>query len=129
MRKVQCGECGKRYDFDIDDFCPRCGAFNQPSRTSRIGPDGQVVRVDGINENSHAGSFVHQELHREDRIRRRTGLDRSQSRAGIGKRDVREAYQAERKKKLPLAVRIILVIIAINLLFNLGAAVLGWLFY
>lgn len=32
MRKVDCHECGKRYDYDDDGFCPRCGAFNQPAR-------------------------------------------------------------------------------------------------
>ena len=29
MRKVRCYECGKTYDYDTDDFCPKCGAFNQ----------------------------------------------------------------------------------------------------
>ena len=43
MRRVRCYECGKRYDFDVDDFCPKCGAFNQPDRTSRIGADGSVT--------------------------------------------------------------------------------------
>ena len=52
MRRVRCYECGKRYDFDVDDFCPKCGAFNQPDRTSRIGADGSVIRVDGLNEES-----------------------------------------------------------------------------
>ena len=28
MRKVRCYECGKTYDYDTDDFCPKCGAFN-----------------------------------------------------------------------------------------------------
>ena len=32
MRAVRCYECGKRYDYDDDGFCPRCGAFNQPAR-------------------------------------------------------------------------------------------------
>jgi len=30
VRKVVCHDCRKRYDFDKDDFCPRCGAFTQP---------------------------------------------------------------------------------------------------
>ena len=29
MRMVHCEDCGKRYDYDVDGFCPRCGAFNQ----------------------------------------------------------------------------------------------------
>ena len=34
MRMVRCYACGKRYDYDEDGFCPGCGAFNQPGRTS-----------------------------------------------------------------------------------------------
>ena len=34
MRTVQCYECRKRYDYDEDGFCPRCGAFNQPARST-----------------------------------------------------------------------------------------------
>jgi len=30
MRRVRCYECGKSYDYDEEDFCPKCGAFNQP---------------------------------------------------------------------------------------------------
>ena len=30
MRKVTCADCGKHYDYDVDDFCPKCGSFNQP---------------------------------------------------------------------------------------------------
>ncbi len=121
MRKVQCEECGKRYDFDIDDFCPKCGAFNQPARTRRIGMDGSVVRVDGINERNHQGSFVHRELHAEDRERRRVGLERSAPRAARAVRPVEQsAYQKARKKsKMPLIGWIVLAIIAINLFGNL----------
>jgi hypothetical protein len=62
MRRVKCEECGKVYNFDVDDFCPRCGAFNQPPKASAINADGSVIRLDGINEKNHAGSFVHEEL-------------------------------------------------------------------
>lgn len=30
MRKVTCKDCGRVYDFDKDDFCPKCGSFNPP---------------------------------------------------------------------------------------------------
>ena len=76
MRRVQCYECGKRYDFDVDDFCPKCGAFNPPDRSSRIDADGNVVRLDGLNEANHRGSFVHAELHAENKERRTTGLSK-----------------------------------------------------
>ena len=74
MQRVKCEECGKVYNFDMDDFCPRCGAFNQPPKASAINADGSVIRLDGINEKNHAGSFVHEELHEENRERRRMGL-------------------------------------------------------
>ena len=39
MRNIRCADCGKKYDYDVDDFCPRCGSFNPPpdSGASRSG--------------------------------------------------------------------------------------------
>lgn len=34
MRKVTCYQCGRSYDFDRDDFCPRCGSFTAPGDSS-----------------------------------------------------------------------------------------------
>ena len=76
MRKVRCYECGKTYNYDVDDFCPKCGAFNQPAKSTAIDANGTVIRVDGINERGHAGSFVHEELHEENRERKRMGLSK-----------------------------------------------------
>ena len=77
MRMVKCYECSKRYNYDEDGFCSRCGAFNQPPPLARIGADGSIVRVDGLSEQGHTGSFLHKEYHEEERERRRTGLDKS----------------------------------------------------
>lgn len=77
MRMVKCYDCGRHYNYDDDGFCPRCGAFNQPAPIARVGADGSIVRVDGINEQGHTGSFVHKEYHQEERQRRRVGLDKS----------------------------------------------------
>ena len=131
MRTVQCYECRKRYDYDEDGFCPRCGAFNQPQRSLRIGADGSVVRVDGINEANHAGSFVHQELHEEKRERRRIGLDKSAQRiqrtvsrptasrpaptAGIQSRDRRQSRQ-QGNNPVGILVWILILIMLFNLL-------------
>ena len=30
MRKVTCASCGRPYDYDSDDFCPKCGSYNPP---------------------------------------------------------------------------------------------------
>ena len=38
MRMVHCEDCGKRYDYDVDGFCPRCGAFNSLSGSGAAGP-------------------------------------------------------------------------------------------
>ena len=74
MTKIVCEECKKAYDYERDDFCPRCGAYNQPRRTS-----GATVRVDGMNESGHAGSFAHREVHTEKAVRRAVGLDQSRT--------------------------------------------------
>ena len=67
MRLV-CSECKKIYDYDVDDFCPRCGAYNPPPKAGGVTA---VIRKDGVNEANHEGSFVHQEVHREKAQRRR----------------------------------------------------------
>ena len=85
MRMVICKDCKKRYDYDRDDFCPRCGAFNPPAKTLTVDNFGRVVRVDGINERNHAGSFVHKEAHREKAVRRMTGMDRNAIKQAAGK--------------------------------------------
>ena len=75
MGRIVCDECRKVYDFDRDDFCPRCGAFNQPVKTWGVDAQGNVVRVDGVSEQNHAGSFVHREVHKEKAVRRAAGMD------------------------------------------------------
>lgn len=76
MRHIVCEECRRSYDYDRDEFCPRCGAFNQPVKTWGTDSQGNIVRVDGLNENNHAGSFAHKEVHREKQVRRASGMDR-----------------------------------------------------
>ncbi len=82
MANITCENCGKRYDDQKDDFCPKCGAYNQPRHRWREDAHGNVIRVDGINESSHEDSFVHQEVHREKAQRRRGGLDWRGDRTG-----------------------------------------------
>ena len=91
MRKVRCYECGKTYDYDTDDFCPKCGAFNQPPKSTTIDANGAVIRVDGINERGHAGSFVHEELHEENRERKRMGLSKGTRRTAAERETKRES--------------------------------------
>ncbi len=72
MRKIRCSACGKTYDYDDDAFCPKCGAFNQPSKGQRTM---QVTRKDGLSEAGHERSFLHEEYHAEERQRRDSGLE------------------------------------------------------
>lgn len=123
MRKVRCYDCGKTYDFDVDDFCPKCGAFNQPGKSARIGADGAVVRSDGLNERDHAGSFVHREFHAENRVRKAVGLSKGVRRAAP---PAKPAGRQREKKKSPTRPIIwaIILVIALNVL----SALLGELF-
>ena len=69
MSRVKCAECGRVYTYETDDFCPQCGAYNQPGRNT------QSYRVDGVDKSNHTGSFSHREIHREKSVRQVTGLD------------------------------------------------------
>ena len=116
MKIIACEDCGKRYDFDRDDFCPKCGAFNPPVKTWGTDAQGNVIRVDGVNEANHERSFVHSEVHREKRIRRTAGLD-----------------QAAVKRKGPPSQQngksLLLVIFIIAALVVIGNIVLPFLVY
>ena len=127
MRRVRCYECGKRYDFDVDDFCPKCGAFNQPDRVSRIDADGNVVRVDGLNEANHRGSFVHSELHEENKERRATGLSKGTKR---GSRKPAQPALRQRQKQTgsPSVGTIIKWVIFAIIGLNILSSVLSGLF-
>ncbi len=48
MRQVVCKSCGRRYDYDKENFCPKCGGFNQPegAPSTRLERD-QLARFDG----------------------------------------------------------------------------------
>lgn len=127
MRKIRCYECGKSYDFDVDDFCPKCGAFNQPGKSSSIGADGTVVRSEGLNEKNHAGSFVHQEFHAENRVRKAVGLSKGAKRQArtpqqpLPKRQ--ESWQKRQKNSAQYIIWIVVGIIFINILSSIFAAV------
>ena len=121
MRKVRCHECGKVYNFDAEDFCPRCGAFTQPPKSTAIDADGSVIRVEGINEENHWDSFVHAELHEENRKRRDTKLEAdemSRRRAQtVSRQTVRQSRkEAGKKKPVALVFWIIFAVIALNIL-------------
>ena len=132
MQKVRCYECGKQYDYDEDGFCPEGvpavdeGDLNQPPRSTAIGADGSVVRADGLNERNHKNSFVHEELHEENRQRKTIGLSKGVRRAetkvpqtGNGT-TARKSRSSTRKSSLGGVIFwIIFAIFALNILSNI----------
>lgn len=132
MRKVKCYECGKRYDYDDDGFCPDCGAFNAPASPSRIAADGSVVWIDGINERNHENSFLHEELHEEERERSWWGLDQKPAGQEVrlgkaGKPTTVRAGKPGEKKKVPGFLWLILaLVVGMNVLLPLIASLLYW---
>jgi len=138
MRRIVCEDCKKAYDYDKEEFCPRCGAFNPPVKTWGTDSEGNVVRVDGVNEQNHAGSFVHREVHKEKNVRKAAGLDwdrkaQAKPRVQPPRQKPKQAprppqrFQDE-KKQLPDRVRMLLWLLAIILLFNLILPLLFALF-
>ena len=123
MKQILCEDCGKRYNYEKDEFCPRCGAFNQPVKTWTTDSQGNVRRVDGVNEQDHAGSFVHSEVHREKRVRRAKGMDWEG-----GKRNARQLppRPERREKRDPMwIIKGIFIIIGAALLITW---ILPWIF-
>ena len=129
MRKVKCYACGKSYDYDEDGFCPNCGGFNQPRHGSAISADGSVVRVDGLNERGHEGSFLHREFHEENRERRAMGLEQevrrtvqsavSAARKSAGAAGRSASGRGKKESPLRVAAWIIGAIVAANILLSL----------
>ena len=126
MREVCCYECRRKYNYDEDGFCPRCGAFNQPFRESglRIAELGDD-RKDGISEKNHTGSFLHREYHSEEKERREKGLDKGADRSGTVRRlgtdgTVKVVRTGEKKENSLGTILFAALIYIFILLFNLA---------
>lgn len=105
-------------------FAPNAARSTNRPEIPASAPDGSVIRVDGINEQNHQNSFVHAELHEENRERKAAGLSkgvRRSARAAVS-RPGQAAYQkgkASGKGVLAVIAWIIFIIIALNVLGNL----------
>lgn len=128
MSTVTCYECGKKYSYEEDGFCPKCGSFNQPRKGSyTVAENGDIVRVDGINEAVHKNSFVHAEYHAEERERKKLGLDRerpkpqsrvqSESQRAVVRQQMKSAAK---KKQNPAGTgfMIVWIIIVLSMIFS-----------
>ena len=131
MRQIVCEECKKRYDYDREEFCPRCGAFNQPFKTWTTDSQGNVRRVDGVNEQNHAGSFVHREVHKEKQVRQAVGMDQK-AKPAVQRppQPVRPAAQRPAKQtgNMSAGVKALLWIVAAIFIINFVLPLLSLLF-
>lgn len=120
MRRIVCDECRKIYDCDRDEFCPKCGAFNQPVKTWTTDAQGNVRRVDGVNEANHAGSFVHSEVHKEKRVRQAKGMDWDGGKRNAQQQPARTAPPQPRKQKKDAVwiIKAVFIIIAVAMLIS-----------
>lgn len=120
MRRIVCEDCGKWYDYDRDEFCPKCGAFNQPVKTWTTDAQGNVRRVDGVNEVNHAGSFAHSEVHREKRVRQAKGMDWDGRKKNTQQAPARPAATQQQKKKMDAMwiIKAAFIIIAVAMLIS-----------
>ena len=129
MSSVTCYECKKKYDYEEDGFCPRCGAFNLRSRGSyTVADNGDIVRVDGINETGHQNSFVHAEYHAEEQERKKLGLERDERpmRGKTGASASESRGKISGKKQNPLGVIFIGIwlLVVFSMLFSALAEIL-----
>ena len=122
MRRIICEDCKKSYDYDKEEFCPRCGAYNQPTKTWSTDSQGNVIRVDGLNESTHAKSFAHREVHKEKSVRKTTGLDwtrRAQPKRPVTPPRPTQRTQSAQKQQFPERLKMFFWLLAIILLLNL----------
>lgn len=126
MQRIVCEECGKQYDFERDDFCPKCGAFNQPVKTWGTDAQGNVIRLHGVSEKNHADSFVHSEVHKEKRVRQLKGMDRS-GRAVQRPVPPRPPARPAPRKAVPGPLKVLFWVIAAIIFMNIILPLLGML--
>lgn len=131
MRKVTCADCGKHYDYDVDDFCPKCGSFNPP-------PNSGATRLEQELLARFQGSRAAQPKARPKAQPKdapksgpRTppsgayhptyggGPDLTLGKHHRGRLEDCGACAPSKKKKMPLA-RITAIIILISILFSFG---------
>ena len=56
MRRITCCECGKHYDYDQDEFCPKCGAYNSVSGHGTVADH---ARPKGTNSSIPSSGQLH----------------------------------------------------------------------
>jgi len=101
-----------------------------------VSADGSVVRVDGLNEANHQKSFVHAELHRENRMRRFTGLSKSADRSAAAAKNLlnqtaqRQARnrQSGKRQGNPDVFKVVIWVVGAIIALNVLTTILGVVF-
>lgn len=61
MATIRCRSCGRIYDYNKQDMCPKCGAYNRPPHRERVGPDGTVHFVEDQSIPPRRGKVCYEE--------------------------------------------------------------------
>lgn len=61
MRRVRCKDCRYVYDYDRDDFCPRCGSYNPPEDTGSTRLEQELLSRFGDGRRNQARAKGQQE--------------------------------------------------------------------
>ena len=61
MATIRCRSCGRIYDYNKQDMCPKCGAYNRPPHRERVDPDGTVHFVEGQSIPPRRGKVCYEE--------------------------------------------------------------------
>lgn len=61
MATIRCRSCGRIYDYNKQDMCPKCGAYNRPPHRERVDPDGTVHFVEDQSIPPRRGKVCYEE--------------------------------------------------------------------
>ena len=54
MCRITCKDCGRHYDYDQDDFCPKCGSYNPPRDESSTSLERELLARFGTGRENQA---------------------------------------------------------------------------
>ena len=61
MATIRCRSCGRIYDYNKQDMCPKCGAYTRPLHRERVDPDGTVHFVEDQSIPPRRGKVCYEE--------------------------------------------------------------------
>ena len=123
MRRIHCADCGKNYDYDVDDFCPRCGSFNPPPDSGATRLEQELLsRFQGTGTGGRAPGKQARTVSYHPTYG--SGPDLKPGRAHTGRIQSCDACRPEKKKKGGLSLKaMVIVVVVLVLLFVLSPLV------